>query len=44
LEIRVAIEEFLQRIPDFALEPGTRPQYESGQLRTMKNLRLRWTV
>jgi cytochrome P450 len=44
LEIRVAIEEFLRRIPDFALEPGTQPQYESGQLRTMKNLRLRWTV
>jgi cytochrome P450 len=44
LEIRVAIEEFLQRIPDFELEPGTQPQYESGQLRTMKNLRLRWAV
>jgi cytochrome P450 len=28
LEIRVAIEEFLQRIPDFELEPGTQPQYE----------------
>jgi hypothetical protein len=28
-------------IPDFELEPGTQPQYESGQLRTMKNLRLR---
>jgi cytochrome P450 len=44
LEIRVAIEEFLQRIPDFDLEPGTQPQYESGQLRTMKQLRLRWAV
>jgi cytochrome P450 len=44
LEIRVAIEEFLKRIPDFELEPGTQPQYESGQLRTMKNLRLRWAV
>jgi len=44
LEIRIAIEEFLKRIPDFALEPGTQPQYESGQLRMMKNLRLRWAV
>lgn len=44
LEIRIAIEEFLKRIPDFELEPGTQPQYESGQLRTMKNLRLRWSV
>jgi cytochrome P450 len=44
VEIRIAIEEFLKRIPDFELEPGTQPQYESGQLRTMKNLRLRWAV
>ena len=44
LEIRVAMEEFLRRIPDFELEPGTKPQYESGQLRTMKNLRLRWKI
>ncbi len=44
LEIRVAIEEFLKRIPEFELEPGTAPQYESGQLRTMKNLRLRWAA
>jgi len=44
LEIRIAIEEFLKRIPDFELEPGTQPQYESGQLRTMKNLRLRWSI
>lgn len=44
LEIRVAMEEFLKRIPEFEIEPGTQPQYESGQLRTMKNLRLRWVV
>ena len=44
LEIRVSIEEFLKKIPDFELEPGTKPQFESGQLRTMKNLRLRWAV
>ena len=44
LEIRISIEEFLKKIPDFTLEPGTAPQFESGQLRTMKNLRLRWSV
>ncbi|MGE0821674.1 MAG: cytochrome P450 [Candidatus Binatia bacterium] len=44
LEIRISIEEFLKKIPDFELEPGTAPQFESGQLRTMKNLRLRWSV
>ena len=44
LEIRISIEEFVKKIPDFELEPGTSPQFESGQLRTMKNLRLRWAV
>jgi cytochrome P450 len=42
LELKVTIEELLARIPDFELVPGTRPTYESGQLRTMKNLRLQW--
>lgn len=42
MEIRVAIEEFLLRIPNFELEPGVPPQYESGQLRTMKHLHVRW--
>ena len=42
LEIRVAAEEFLKRIPAFELEPGTQPKYESGQLRTMRDLYLRW--
>lgn len=42
LEIKVTVEEFLRRIPEFELVPGTRPIYESGQLRTMKNLMLRW--
>ncbi|MBI1180829.1 MAG: cytochrome P450 [Alphaproteobacteria bacterium] len=42
LEVRITVAEFLRRIPDFELVPGTRPIYESGQLRTMKNLRLRW--
>lgn len=42
LELKVTIEEFLARIPDFALKPDTTPNYESGQLRTMKNLHLVW--
>ncbi len=42
LEIRVSIEEFLARIPEFDLESGTEPEFESGQLRTMKTLHLRW--
>jgi cytochrome P450 len=42
LELKVTIEEFLTRIPDYSVKPGTRPSYESGQLRTMKNLQLVW--
>ncbi|MEN3975138.1 cytochrome P450 [Emcibacter sp. SYSU 3D8] len=44
LEIKVTVEEFLRRIPAFELVPGSPPVYESGQLRTMKNLALRWPV
>ncbi len=42
LEIRISIDEFLRRIPDFSLAPGTKPVFESGQLRMMKSLRLAW--
>ncbi|MFT4563270.1 MAG: cytochrome P450 [Gammaproteobacteria bacterium] len=42
LEIRVAIEEFLRQIPEFELKSGTSPQFESGQLRTMKQMHLQW--
>lgn len=42
MEIRVAIEELLKQIPDFELEAGTQPKFESGQLRMMKTLQLRW--
>ncbi len=42
LEIRVAIEEFVKRIPNFEVAPDMVPVYESGQLRTMKTLHLRW--
>ncbi len=44
LEIRVAIEEFVRLIPNFSLRAGTQPRYESGQLRTMKDLYLSWPV
>lgn len=42
LEIRVAVQEFLKRIPDYTIKAGTVPQFESGQLRTMKTLYLTW--
>lgn len=40
LEIKVALEEFLARIPEFECKPGTGPKYETGILRTMKSLQL----
>lgn len=40
LEIRVALEEFLRRIPDFSIKAGTEPEYETGILRAMKALHL----
>jgi cytochrome P450 len=40
LELRATLEEWLKRIPDFGLRPGTQPSYETGILRTMKNLDL----
>ena len=42
LEIRVAIEAFLRRIPAFSLTADSVPVYESGQLRTMTALHLSW--
>jgi cytochrome P450 len=44
LEIRVAVEEFLKRIPDVALDSDGVPTFESGQLRTMTKLELCWPV
>lgn len=42
LEIKVALEEFLRRIPDFEMKPGTQPVYETGILRTLKSLQLQF--
>jgi cytochrome P450 len=42
LELRVTVEEFLRRIPEFSLKPGTEPEFECTQLRTMKNVQLVW--
>jgi len=40
LELKVTFEEWLKRIPDFGIKPGTEPAYETGILRTMKDLHL----
>jgi cytochrome P450 len=40
LELKCTFEEWLKRIPDFAMKPGTEPVFETGILRTMKDLHL----
>lgn len=40
LELRCFLEEWLKRIPSFAVKPGTNPKYETGFLRSMRNLNL----
>jgi cytochrome P450 len=40
LELKASFEEWLKRIPNFALKGGTQPTYETGILRVMKELHL----
>jgi cytochrome P450 len=40
LNLRITFEEFLRRIPEFEVKPGTAPTYQTGQLRTMSDLHL----
>jgi len=40
IELKVFIEEWLRRIPSFSVKDGTSPTYETGFLRSMRNLHL----
>lgn len=40
LELRATLEEWLKRIPDFGLKPGSVPTYETAFLRSMRKLEL----
>jgi cytochrome P450 len=42
VELKVAYEQFLTRIPEFELEPGFQPQFETANTRHMVALRLRF--
>jgi len=42
VELKATFEEWLKRIPEFAVKGGTAPTYETGILRTMKQLHLVW--
>jgi cytochrome P450 len=40
LELAATFDEWLKRIPEFAVKPGTAPSTETGILRNMKDLHL----
>jgi cytochrome P450 len=40
LELRATLEEWLKRIPNFSMKPGTQPTYETAFLRSMRKLEL----
>jgi camphor 5-monooxygenase len=43
-ETTVTIEEWFKRIPDFWLESGTKLEYQSGVVSTIRNVNLVWTA
>jgi cytochrome P450 len=40
IELQTTLEEWLKRIPEFRVKPGTKPRYETGFLRSMRSLEL----
>jgi cytochrome P450 len=40
LELRATLDEWLKRIPEFGVKPGTAPEYVTGFLRSMRKLEL----
>jgi cytochrome P450 len=42
MELTVFLEEWLRRIPNFRVKPGTAPTYETAFMRAMKSLHLEW--
>lgn len=43
-ELKVFLQEWLARIPDFEISPGTTPVMACGMVNGMMDLRLRWAV
>jgi cytochrome P450 len=43
-ELRVFLEEWLKRIPDFDIKPGEAPQVVPGQVNSVQQLRLAWSI
>jgi cytochrome P450 len=42
-EIRIFLEEWLARIPEFEVQPGTKPQFVSGTVNSIADVHLQWT-
>lgn len=42
VELSTTLEEWLKRIPEFSVKPGTEPVYVTGYLRSMRKLQLVW--
>ncbi len=43
-EITIFLQEWLARIPDFRIKPGTRPDVVTGLINGISNLQLEWDV
>lgn len=43
-ELRIFLEEWLKRIPDFAIKPGTHPKVSARSVATITSLELVWPV
>ena len=43
-ELKIFLEEWLKRIPDFRIKPGTTPQVRAGVNATLCSLQLVWDV
>lgn len=44
VEIKIFLEEWLKRIPEFSVKPGTKPVNLPGQVMGLKDLHLVWAV
>jgi len=44
LEVIVTLEEWLKRIPEFRVVPGSKPIFLAGIIGTVKNVQLEWDV
>lgn len=42
VELSTTLEQWLKRIPEFSVKPGTEPVYVTGYLRSMRKLELVW--